>query len=151
MNNFFMHQALEEAQKARQKNEVPIGAVIVCENQVIARAFNTCEQQKNPLVHAEMVVIQNAAQFKNNWRLNDCDLYVTLEPCPMCLGALFQARIRALYFGACDDKRIANPVFPSLKSVTSLNDNNHNLLIQGGILEQECATLLKDFFKEKRK
>lgn len=146
-----MRQALEEAQKALQKNEVPIGAVIVSENQVIAHAFNTCEQQKNPLAHAEMVVIQNAVQFKNNWRLNDCDLYVTLEPCPMCLGALFQARIRALHFGASDDKRISKPVFPSLKSITSLNDNNHNLLIQGGILEKECATLLKDFFREKRK
>lgn len=148
--NRYMQAALEQAQKACDSGEVPIGAVIVSNNEIIAKAYNTCETDKSPLQHAELKALHQAAQSKNNWRLNDCDLYVTLEPCPMCLGALFQARIQNLFIGCFDHKRAASPHFPSLKGQAKLTDNNHNLEIHSGILESECSQILKDFFKSRR-
>jgi len=147
-----MQLALEQAQKAFDKDEVPIGTVIVKDDEVIALASNSCEFDKTPLHHAELKAIKLAAEKLGNWRLADCDLYVTLEPCPMCLGALFQARIRSLYIGCFDDKR-ENPklsFFPSLKNQNQIIDNNHTIKIYSGIFETECSVLLKDFFKKKR-
>lgn len=155
----FMNAALIEAQKAFEKNEVPIGAVVVCDNHIIARAHNTREQDKNPLHHAEIKALQVAAQKKQDWRLNDCDLYVTLEPCPMCLGALYQARVRKLIVGAMDPKREENVatqnLTPNLLELISQNkkvfSNNHSLEeIVLGVLEEPCAQILKDFFKSRR-
>jgi len=148
-----MQLALTKAHKALAHDEIPIGAVLVENDVVIAQAYNTCEKDKNPLSHAEIKIIQKASQNKENWRLNDCDLYVTLEPCPMCLGALFQARIKTLYIGCYDHKRLDNDlsIFPSLKGKTEITDNNHTIKVVGGILETECSKLLKDFFKKKRK
>lgn len=150
----FMGMAFAQAENARIKNEVPIGAVIVQNGSIIAKAHNLCETKQSPLQHAELLVIQKACRKLGNWRLSDCDLYVTLEPCPMCLGALFQARIRKLYFGCPDHKRAKiksnESCFGSLAEQNSLIDNNHNLLIQGGILQEQCSQILKDFFKKKR-
>lgn len=167
MNQQYMKIAIEEAKRASELAEIPIGAVVVHQDQIIACTSNSCEQDLNPLQHAEIKAIQVAALHKGNWRLNDCDLYVTMEPCPMCLGACFQARIGKLYFGCHDTKRpraVSQPVgnsdnpretscpsmFPSLFGQVELTDNNHKLSISGGILKEECSQLLKDFFKKKR-
>lgn len=146
----FMHEALCEAQKSADKGEVPIGAVMIHRHNIIAKAHNTCEADNNPLSHAELKAIGQTARHQNNWRLTDCDLYVTLEPCPMCLGALFQARVRHIYYGCPDHKRTAHSFFPTLEGKKKASDNNHQINITGGILEQECANLLKGFFKTKR-
>lgn len=150
-----MQQALEEANLSATAGEIPIGAVLVKDGQIIARAHNTRETSFNPLHHAEILVLEEAGQKLGNWRLNDCTLYVTVEPCPMCLGALLQARVGKLVFGCSDPKR-ENPSpngyqFPSLKNENRVNGNNHTLEITGGILGTECANLLKDFFKKRRK
>lgn len=145
-----MQAALDQAQQASEQGEVPIGAVIVCDNTIIASSYNTCESTKNPLDHAELKTIRLATKTKNNWRLNDCDLYVTLEPCPMCLGALFQTRIKKLYIGCFDPKRTTSTLFPSLRNKTKLTDNNHHLHIVSGILEENCSQILKAFFKKRR-
>jgi len=145
-----MQAALDMAHKSYQQGEVPIGAVIVCANQVISSASNTCESDKNALQHAEIKAIEQAANHKNNWRLSDCDLYVTLEPCPMCLGALFQARIQSLHIGCFDPKRNESSYVKSLQGLVKLTDNNHTLQITTGILQDECSQILKEFFKEKR-
>ena len=162
----FMQQALEEARKAFDQGEIPIGAILACKDQVIARAHNTREQDKSPLSHAEIKVLQDGAKQKGDWRLNDCDLYVTLEPCPMCLGALFQARVGRLFVGALDQKRnetsgdSTSPDFPGLSSFFKLSSevgpyfklssNNHNLHVYFPILEKKCADILKDFFQGRR-
>ena len=153
-----MQLALAEADKARLENEVPIGAVIICDNQIVASAHNTCEADKNPLQHAEIKVLSLAAKNLGRWRLNDCTLYVTLEPCPMCLGALFQARIDKLVFGCADSKRTMAPngknssqsFIPGLIGKAELIDNNHRLEITAGIKAKECSQILKDFFRQKR-
>lgn len=158
----WMQKALGEAQLAAAQGEVPIGAVLVREGTLIAAAHNTREADQSPLEHAEIRVLRAGAKLLNNWRLIDCTLYVTLEPCPMCLGALFQARVGRVVFGAFDDKRLqdaAHLYLPSLKqrlfeaapaSELSLQSNNHTLCISGGILENDCAQILKDFFARRR-
>ncbi len=169
----FMQLALDEAQIAATLNEVPIGAVLVCDDAVIAAAHNLCEAKHDPTCHAEMQVIREVSALRKNWRLNDCTLYVTIEPCPMCLGALFQARVGALVYGAPDPKRVVGAglprpqiqgesstggvtpplqlsVFPSLQDVHELTDNNHTIKITGGVLEKECGAVMKDFFKMRR-
>lgn len=150
-----MQEALAEAVKAATEGEIPIGAVLVKEEQIIARAHNTRQTSRNPLHHAEILVLEEAAQKLGDWRLNDYTLYVTVEPCPMCLGALLQARVGKLVFGCADPKR-EKPLsqgyqFPSLKNETHVSGNNHTLEIVGGFLEPECVKLLKDFFKLCRK
>jgi tRNA(adenine34) deaminase len=154
-----MSLALTESQKAFDKGEVPIGCVVVCDDKIIAQAHNTCETDQDALAHAELKAIREASRVKGNWRLNDCTLYVTLEPCPMCLGALFQARVGRLVFGCYDDKRrneAPRPtcgergIFPSLHGSTVLTDNNHTIEIIGGVMEEECAEILKSFFKLRR-
>lgn len=144
----FMKKALNEAKKAYAKNETPIGAVIVKDGKVIARAHNLRETKKNALCHAEILAINKACKKLGGWRLFECDMYVTLEPCLMCAGAIVQSRIRNLYFGAYDPKGGA---VGSLIDIPSLQGVTQKVNTVGGILEEECSGLLKDFFKELRK
>jgi tRNA(adenine34) deaminase len=148
----FMQMALDQAQKAFDQGETPIGCVIVENNHIIATAFNTREQDKSPLAHAEIKALLLATQTKDNWRLTDATVYVTLEPCPMCLGAILQARVKNLVFGCTDEKRqiTTDTIFPSLKNKAKLTDNNHTLTITGGILAKETSQLIQDFFKKRR-
>lgn len=143
----FMQEALKEAKKAKLLNEVPVGCVIVLDNKIIARAHNLREDKQSTLAHAELLAIQKANKKLNSWRLEDCDLYVTLEPCLMCVGAIIQARIRHLYYGATDKK--SGALGGNIDILT--NKFNHQLLVTKKILEEESKSLLKDFFKELRK
>lgn len=142
----YMRLALIQAEFARRIDEVPIGAVIVHNDQVIAAAHNTRESTQNPVAHAEITAILAAAQALQSWRLCDCTLYVTLEPCPMCAGAIINARIPTVVFGAWDAKAGA---FGTLYDLSE-GKLNHTPQIRGGILEEECANLLSSYFKEKR-
>ena len=146
VNNKFMRAALEEAKKAYLIDEVPVGAVIVYNNKIIARGHNTREIKQSVLGHAEINAIRKASKKIGSWRLEDCDIYVTLEPCSMCSGAIIQSRIKNLYFGAYDPKTGA------ASSVLNLFDYtfNHKVNVVGGILEEECSRIIKDFFKELR-
>lgn len=146
-NQRFMKEAIIQAQKARAIGETPIGAVIVYDNKIIARGYNKRETKKNSLCHAEIEAINKACKKRGGWRLFDCDLYVTLEPCPMCSGAIIQSRIDNVYFGAFDKK---SGCAGSCINLFQENMFNHNVNIRGGILEEECAKLLSDFFKELR-
>jgi len=153
-----MKRALFQAGKAYQLSEIPIGAVLMKGDTLISEAHNTREQSRNPLHHAEILALEIAAHQLKDWRLEGTTLYVTTEPCPMCLGALLQARLDQLVFGCADPKRAqvieknqrGDFIFPSLKNISSITGNNHKLLIQGGVMEAECAQLLKDFFIDKR-
>ena len=148
MEEKFMQEALNEAKKAYKKKEVPIGAVIVYKNKIIARGYNLRESKKNSLLHAEIIAIKKACKKLKSWRLDECDLYVTLEPCPMCSGAIIQARIKNIFFGAKDPK--AGCVNSKLQ-LFEPGLFNYNVNVAGGLLESECSQLLKDFFKELRK
>lgn len=141
-DEFFMRQALNEAKYAYEKDEVPIGAVVVCQNRIIARAHNLTETLNDVTAHAEMQAITAAANVLGGKYLIDCTLYVTVEPCPMCAGALGWAQITRIVYGATDQKRGYSMVSPkSLHPKTT---------IVSGVLEQECAQLMQDFFKSKR-
>jgi len=147
MKEKFMLQALKEANKAKLKDEVPVGCVIVKDNKIIARGHNIKEKNKNALLHAEIVTLQKAYKKLDAWRLEDCELYVTLEPCIMCAGAIVHSRIKKVYFGATDPKAGA------IISIANIFDNeklNHKVSYENGILEEECSKILKDYFKEKR-
>lgn len=155
----FMKQALNEAESAFAEGEIPIGAVLVKDNKIICRAHNTRERSKNPLHHAEMILLEEAGKIAGDWRLNDTILYVTVEPCPMCLGALLQARVGRLVYGCADPKRFVRAglkpaptthVFPSLAEIKELSGNSHTVEITGSVLEKECAELLGEFFKNRR-
>lgn len=143
----FMKMAINEAIKAREIDEVPVGCVIVEDNKVIARGYNKRELTQDPTSHAELKTLQKASKKLNSWRLEDCDIYVTLEPCIMCAGAIIQSRIRHIYFGAYDPKGGA---FGSSIDVLTANNINHHPEVTGGILEEECAIILKDYFRKKR-
>jgi tRNA(adenine34) deaminase len=145
--DFWMKEAISEAEKARALGEVPIGAVIVRNGEIIGRGHNLRESTFDATSHAEIMAIRDANQNLMAWRLTDCDLYVTLEPCPMCAGAILQSRIRRLYFGAADKKAGCTGTLMNL-----LEDSrfNHQTEVHAGILEQECAQLLRDFFKKLR-
>ena len=147
MDERFMKEALKEAKKAGQADETPIGAVIVKDGKIIARGRNKRENKKNSLCHAEIIAINKACKKIGDWRLEGCELYVTLEPCPMCAGAVIQSRIKALYFGAYDYKAGCHS---SKINLFEENLFNHNVDVSGGIMEEECAVLLKDFFKKLR-
>ena len=139
----FMLEALNEAQKARDIDEVPIGCVIVKNSKIISRGHNIRNSSKNPLCHAEIIAINNAAKIIGDWRLENCNLYVTLEPCPMCAGAIIQARLKKIYIGTMDEKTGA------CGSVLNLLEDykfNHTVEVERGILKQECETMLKEFF-----
>jgi tRNA(adenine34) deaminase len=143
----FMKKALREAAKAAAAGEVPIGAVVVREGRVIARGSNKSVGNSDPTAHAEIVALRKAAGKTGNYRLPDCDLYVTVEPCAMCLGALVQARIRRLVFGALDPK--AGAVSSIMKF--PFERTNHRPDVTGGILAGDCAELLRGFFRARRK
>lgn len=146
-DEYFMRLALEEAQKSYNEAEVPIGAVITLNNEVIATGRNQRETKKSALWHAEIEAISKACTALGAWRLNQCVIYVTLEPCPMCAGAIINSRIARLVFGAYDQKA------GSCGSIINLFDlpYNHKPEVLGGILNDECSTLLSNFFKELRK
>ena len=146
MENKFMEEALKLAQKANKKGEVPIGAVIVRNGKIISKGFNKREKTQNAIMHAEIVAIEKACRKLGSWRLDDCEIYVTLEPCLMCLGAIINSRIKKLVFGASDNKSCTKEFLLSKN-----NSLNHNLEIESGILEEDCAKLLKEFFKNARK
>lgn len=133
--------AIEEAKKALGKGEIPVGAVIVKDNIVIAKAHNTREGIQNALAHAEISAIDQACKYLNNWRLDECDLYVTLEPCPMCCGAVLQSRIKNVYFGAYGLEIGCMGTVVNLPKLLK----NTSLTVYGGIMEDECKTLLRDF------
>jgi len=143
----FMRRALQQAELAVQQDEVPVGAIVVHANKIIATAFNQREQLADPTAHAEMIAITQAASHLNSWRLIDCTLFVTLEPCPMCAGAILQSRIPRVVYGALDPKAGA------VHSVYDLISNprlNHRLDWIGGVLEAEAAELLRGFFRARR-
>src|SRR5207237_4621011 len=143
----FMRDALRMAIKARQADEVPVGAVVVRENKVIARAYNQVELLKDATAHAEMLALTEAEAAIGDWRLTECDLYVTKEPCAMCAGALVHTRIRRVIFGCAD------PVAGAAGSVMNLLQMpglNHRCGIASGVLQDECAAILQDFFRKRR-
>lgn len=142
-----MIEALKEAQKAIEKDEVPVGAVVVYKDKIIARAHNQVEMLKDPTAHAEMIAITQAANFLNNKWLFDCSIYVTIEPCSMCAGALVLARIKKIVFGASDIKTGA---CGTLINIAKNKKLNHRIEIKKGILAEECGFLLSEFFKKKR-
>ena len=143
----FMKEALKEAKKAYEKLEVPVGAVIVKDGKIIARAHNLKETKKDTTKHAEILAIEKASKKLGAWRLLDCEMYVTLEPCSMCGGAMINSRIKKLYIGALDEKTGA------AGSVLNLFDYafNHKVEVEKGILKEDCEKILKDFFKDLRK
>lgn len=145
-DSYFMKKAFRMAKAAYKDGETPVGAVIVKDGVVLASGRNRREKKKNALMHAELNAIDRACRKLGCWRLVDCDLYVTLEPCPMCAGAAINARIRRVVYGAADGKA------GSFGSVINLNDYpyNHKPEIIGGVMGEECAALLSDFFKELR-
>ena len=143
----FMKEALQEAKKALEKDEPPVGAVIVKDGKVIARGYNLREALQDPTAHAEMLAIRAAAASLGRWRLSDCTMYVTLEPCSMCAGAMVLARFHRLVYGAYDPKAGA---VNSLMSLVSDERLNHQIEVQSGVLGQECGDLLRDFFSSRR-
>ena len=146
-DTIFMKAALREAGKAAATGEVPVGAVVVRDGRIVARGHNKPIESSDPTAHAEIVALRKAARKAGNYRLPDCDLYVTVEPCAMCVGALVQARVQRLVFGALDPKAGA------VSSIMTFpfEQANHRPEIVGGILADECAKLLRDFFRARRK
>ena len=146
--NDFMEVALKEAEKADKIGEVPIGAVIVKDGKIVSKAYNKREKTKNALNHAELIAINKACKKLHDWRLEGCDLYVTLEPCPMCAGAILNARINKVFYGA-DDKTAEDGIFETIVSSARLNHKcEHEQLAD---YEKRCSALLTSFFKSKRK
>ena len=146
-HEYYMRLAITEAKKAFEKDEVPVGAIIVYGNSVIAKAHNQREMLLDPTAHAEMIAITQASAYLQNWRLSNTTVYVTLEPCTMCAGALVQSRVKNLVYGAKDEK------YGACESTINLvNDPrfNHRMNVISGVLEDECSLLLKQFFLEKR-
>ena len=143
----FMKSAIEQARMAAEIGEVPVGAVVVCDGEIISAEFNTRETGKNALHHAEIKAIDSACKALGGWRLHKCDIYVTLEPCPMCAGAIVNARIKRVVFGAFDKKAGA------FGSVINMNDFplNHKPEIHSGVCIDECSQLLSDFFADLRR
>jgi len=142
-----MREALKEAEVAYLQKEIPVGAVIVYQNKIIARAYNQKEKLPDPTAHAEMLALQKAAQYLGSWHLEDTELFVTLEPCPMCAYAMLQARIKRLVFGAYDLKAGAAG---SIVNLVQDKRFNHQIEVVGGILKEECGLLLQKFFQERR-
>lgn len=143
----WMHQALLEAKKAAALGEIPVGAIIVRDEQVIARAHNRRELDQDAMAHAEVLCIQQACRVLNSWRLSGCTLYVTLEPCPMCSGAIINSRLDRVVYGAKDDKAGCAGSVADLFVMPF----NHTPVIRSGILEEECAAVLSEFFETLRK
>ena len=146
MENKYMRAAINEALKCTREGEVPVGAVIVKDGEIIATGRNRRETDKNALCHAEIEAIDKTCKKLGGWRLSDCDLYVTLEPCPMCAGAIINSRIKTVYFGADDSKAGS---FGSVADFNRIN-YNHKPEVLPGIMEKECSQILTDFFKNLR-
>ena len=146
-DEFFMGKALAEAEKSLRKKEVPVGAVLVSGNKILSRGYNEPILKNDPTAHAEIAAIRIACSKKKNYRLLECELYVTLEPCAMCLSAAVQARIKRLVFGAYDPK--AGAVESMMKF--PVEKTNYRLEIKGGVLADECGKILKEFFQKKRR
>jgi tRNA(adenine34) deaminase len=142
-----MRLAIDQAKIAEENGDVPIGAVILFENQIIGKAYNQREQLKDPTAHAEIIALTQAAAALGTWRLHDCTIYVTLEPCPMCAGALVLARLDRLVYGCADTKTGA---CGSLYNIVQDERLNHRLEVTSGVLTNECSKLLQDFFRQKR-
>ncbi|WP_129722906.1 tRNA adenosine(34) deaminase TadA [Xylanivirga thermophila] len=143
----FMRQAIYEAQKAYSRDEVPIGAVVVKDGLVIGRGYNLRESHQDPTLHAEIIAIREASKNLKSWRLTGCSLYVTIEPCAMCAGAMIQSRLENLIFGAWDPK---GGCVGSLYDLVTDNRFNHRVEVIQGILEDECRELMQNFFRQKR-
>ncbi|MCD7879812.1 MAG: nucleoside deaminase [Candidatus Gastranaerophilales bacterium] len=143
MNLEFMKKAVEKAEESG--NDIPVGAIIVKDGKIIAAACNEREKRNITTGHAEIIAVEKACKKLNNWRLNECELYVTLEPCPMCAGAIIQARISKVYFGAAD---MLNGAFGSKSDMRKIM--NYDIPVIGGIMEEECSSLLKKFFEARR-
>ena len=146
-DEFYMKCAIEEAKKAGQLGEVPIGAVIVKDNEIIARAHNLREILQQPTAHAEHLAIERAAEVVGSWRLEDCTLYVTLEPCVMCAGTIVMSRIPRVVYGAMDPKRGCSG---SLMDLLQQPQFNHRAIVEHGVLEETCGNLLRHFFRDLR-
>ena len=148
MEEKFMQEAIKEAEKAYKKFEVPVGAVIVKNGEIIAKAHNLKETKLDTTKHAEILAIQRASRKLKSWRLIDCEMYITLEPCTMCAGAIINSRIKKIYIGAMDEKTgAAGSKLNLFKDYTF----NHNVEVETNIMKEECEKILKDFFKELRK
>ena len=143
----WMQFAYKEALKAYKQDEVPIGAVIVNEDKIIGRGYNQVEQLRDSTAHAEIISITSSANYLNDWRLNDCSIYVTKEPCVMCFGAIVNARIKNIYYGFSDNEH----GFRSKIKKEKMLLNNHLDIIEGNILEFDCKKIIEDFFRSKRK
>lgn len=148
MDTRYMREALQEAEKAYGTYEVPIGAVIVFEGKIIARGYNKKETLNNPLAHAELIAIDQASKYLGQWRLKGCTMYVTLEPCAMCAGALVNSRIDRLVIGAKD---LRMGCAGTVENITCHDRFNHKIQVEHGVLEEECSSILSNFFKELRK
>ena len=147
MKNKFMIEAYKQAQKAERIDEVPIGAVIVLDGKIIARAYNKKETDNLATSHAEILAIKKASKKVGDWRLEGAEMYVTLEPCPMCAGAIVGARIKKVYFGAYEPK--SGSAVSKFDILTS-SGLNHTVEFEGGVMEEECSNLIKLYFKKKR-
>ena len=147
-DNDFMGEALRLAGCAAERGEVPVGAVVVCDGQIVGTGFNRRETGKNALAHAELEAIDAACRRLGGWRLHRCELYVTLEPCPMCAGAILQSRVRTVIYGASDPK---GGCIESCMQMYQTKGFNHYPQVVSGVLKEECSGLLTAFFKEKRK
>lgn len=147
MDNFFMNKALEGAQKAYNLKEVPIGAVIVKDGKIVGSGYNIKETSLDTTNHAEIIAIREASKNLKSWRLTDCTMYVTVEPCPMCAGAIVNSRIKELVIGAMDPKGGA---CGSLYNIVEDDNLNHIVEVRRGIMQQECSNIMKDFFKKLR-
>ncbi len=146
-NEYYMKKALKEAEKAREKKEVPVGAVIASGGKIISRAHNLIRQKKDPAAHAEILALRKAAKKINSERLLNCVLYVNIEPCAMCAGAIILARVKKLVFGAKDPKTGA---CGSVFNIINNKKNNHHVEVISGVFEKKSGKMLKDFFREKR-
>ena len=144
----FMKEALKLARKAKKMNEVPIGCVIVYKDKIIGKGYNRRIIEKTALAHAELKAIKKACAKMEDWRLDDCEMYVTLEPCQMCSGAIVQSRIKKVYIGCMNPKA---GCAGSIMNLLDVKEFNHQVEIEKGILEEECSSLLKEFFSELRK
>jgi len=145
-DTYYIKEALKEAKKAYSIGEIPVGCVIVYNDKIIARGYNKREKNQQAIDHAEIIAIRKASKKIGSWRLDDCKMYITLEPCVMCSGAIIQSRIKEVIYGAYDYR------FGCHKSITNLFDLkfNHTVNIKGGVLEEECSNIIKKFFQELR-
>ena len=146
-DEYFMQRALKLAKQAKKENEIPVGAVIVKDNQIIAEAYNQKDSLKLVTKHAELIALERASNMINDWRLYDTTMYVTLEPCPMCAGAIQQSRIKRLVYGCSSNVEDNSKI---IEQILCNNKFNHQVLVDNGILEKECSKIIKDFFKSKR-